>query len=80
MTDVQHERPAHLASDANPLPRKSNGDGYTVTIEELAKRLGRSVTTARSIVESSGVPYRPWFGGQMDIKPVDADRLVEKER
>lgn len=70
--------PTQRASDENPLPRKHNGDGYTVTSETLAGRLGWTRQQAYDLVIDSGVPRRPWYGDQLDIKPADADRLVEQ--
>lgn len=68
------------ASDANPLPRKSNGDGYTMHRDEIARLLNcpDSEMAVRSELNRSGISYRPWYGGQVDAKPEDIHALVAK--
>ena len=74
--------PAKRASDTNPLPRKSNGDGYTMHRTEIAQllRCEDDEMSVRRELDNAGIPYRPWYGGQVDAKPEAIHALVDRRR
>ncbi|HET6600252.1 MAG TPA: hypothetical protein VFG60_09835 [Burkholderiaceae bacterium] len=77
--ELDYTRPA---SDDNPLPRQDHGDGYTMHRDEIARLLWCEDTEmdVRRELNNAGIPYRPWYGGQVDAKPDAVHARAERLR